>query len=152
MNVDHHLSRDECLKLLRDQWIGRLAVVVNGRAEIFPINYVLDGDAVVFRTNSGTKLAGTTQGEVAFEVDMTHTPSQTGWSVVVHGVAQEVTAVDRADLQERLRSLPLGVWAAGERPHQMRIAPHEITGRRVGPSEPDAARARPPAVAGSQAG
>ena len=121
------------MQLLADEHVGRLAVVVGGRPEIFPINYVLDGDAVVFRTSSGTKLAGTTQGEVAFEVDMTHGPSGSGWSVVVHGVAQEVTDLDRPDLRERLHSLPLGVWAGGDRPHLMRIAPTEITGRRVGP-------------------
>ena len=137
MNAEHHLSPEQCLELLADQVVGRLAVVVNGRAEIFPINYVLDGDAVVFKTNTGTKLWGTTQGEVAFEVDMVHAPSRTGWSVVVHGVAQEITDVDRPDLLERLHSLPLGVWAAGERPHLMRIAPNEITGRRVGPGLKD---------------
>ena len=133
MNVEHRLNHDECLALLADEHVGRLAVIVGGRPEIFPINYVLDGEAVVFRTNSGTKLSGTTQGEVAFEVDMTHGPSGSGWSVVVHGIAQEVTALDRPDLQERLESLPLGVWAPGERPHLMRIAPSQITGRRVGP-------------------
>jgi nitroimidazol reductase NimA-like FMN-containing flavoprotein (pyridoxamine 5'-phosphate oxidase superfamily) len=133
MNSDHGLTSEQCLELLADQCVGRLAVVVAGRPEIFPINYVLDGDAVVFRTNSGTKLAGATQSEVAFEVDLTHAPSRSGWSVVVHGVAQEVTDGDRADLQERLRVLPLGVWADGDRPHLMRIAPHEISGRKVLP-------------------
>ncbi|MEY2568945.1 MAG: uncharacterized protein QOE35_3474 [Actinomycetota bacterium] len=133
MNSDHGLTYEQCLELLADQCVGRLAVIVAGRPEIFPINYVLDGDAVVFRTNSGTKLFGTTQGEVAFEVDITHAPSLSGWSVVVHGIAQEVTDGDRADLQERLHGLPLGVWAAGDRPHLMRIAPNEITGRKVVP-------------------
>jgi nitroimidazol reductase NimA-like FMN-containing flavoprotein (pyridoxamine 5'-phosphate oxidase superfamily) len=133
LNQEHHLTPEQCLELLADQHVGRLAVVVGGRPEIFPINYVLDGDAIVFRTNSGTKLAGTTQAEVAFEVDLTHYPTHSGWSVVVHGVAQEVTGADREDVQERLHALPLGVWAPGEKPHVMRIAPHEITGRRVGP-------------------
>lgn len=134
MNSEHHLTREECVELLGDQVIGRLAVVVGGRPEIFPINYVLDGEAVVFRTNAGTKLAGTTQAEVAFEVDLTHAKTMSGWSVVVHGIAQEITDSDRADVQERLRSLPLGVWVPGERPHLLRIVPVEITGRRVGPS------------------
>jgi hypothetical protein len=33
-------------------------VVVAGRPEIFPVNYVVDGDEVMFRTDAGTKLAG----------------------------------------------------------------------------------------------
>lgn len=88
MNEEHHLSRQQCLDLLADEYVGRLAVIVGRRPEIFPVNYVLDGDAIVFRTASGTKLSGTTQGEVAFEVDQLHLPSHSGWSVVVHGVAQ----------------------------------------------------------------
>ena len=133
MNTVRHLTADECLELLADQHVGRLAVIVGGRPEIFPINYVRDGESVVFRTNSGTKLSGATQGEVAFEVDLIDQRTASGWSVVVHGIAQEVTDVDRADLQEQLRSLPLGVWAAGDRPHLLRIAPRAITGRHVGP-------------------
>ena len=136
MNTERHLTPEECLELLADQYVGRLAVIVDGRPEIFPINYVRDGDSVVFRTNSGTKLSGTTQGEVAFEVDLIDHRTASGWSVVLHGVAQEVTELDRADLQERLRSLPLGVWAGGDRPHLVRIAPRQITGRHVGPAEP----------------
>jgi nitroimidazol reductase NimA-like FMN-containing flavoprotein (pyridoxamine 5'-phosphate oxidase superfamily) len=137
VNREHELSREQCLELLADEYVGRLAVIVGGRPEVFPVNYVLDGDAIVFRTNPGTKLAGTTQGEVAFEVDQLHHPTRSGWSVVVHGVAQEVTGLDRPDLLERLIALPLGVWAGGDRPHLVRIAPREMTGRRVGPDPAD---------------
>ena len=49
------LTRDECLELLRDQQVGRLAVVSHGRPLIFPVNFAMDGEAVVFRTDPGTK-------------------------------------------------------------------------------------------------
>ena len=51
------LTRQECLDLLADQEVGRIAVVLGRRPLIFPVNYVLDGDTIVFRTDPGTKLA-----------------------------------------------------------------------------------------------
>jgi hypothetical protein len=32
-----------------------VAVVVQGHVEIFPVNYAMDGECVVFRTNDGSK-------------------------------------------------------------------------------------------------
>src|SRR5262249_15027106 len=51
------LDRDECLALLARESLGRLAVVSDdGRPYVFPVNFALDGAAVVFRTDHGTKL------------------------------------------------------------------------------------------------
>jgi uncharacterized protein len=127
------IDRDECLQLLADQQVGRLAVVQAGRPHILPVNYVLDGEGVVFRTAAGTKLEATTRAPVAFEVDAIEPGTRSGWSVVVHGLAQEVTRLDRPDLQRRLAALPLDPWAPGDKPHLVRIAPSSITGRRLSP-------------------
>ena len=41
-----------------------------GLPVVLPVTFVLDGDAVVFRTRAGSRLAGITSGSVlAFEVD-----------------------------------------------------------------------------------
>lgn len=125
------LSRDECFRLLEGQTVGRLVVIEDHRPLVFPVNYVLDGDAVVIRTASGTKLYGATRGFVSFEVDDLHTDSRTGWSVVLTGVAQEVTDVDRPDLVERLRVVSPEPWAPGDRPTLVRLAPDSVTGRRI---------------------
>ena len=69
------------------QDVGRLVVVDNGRPLIFPVNYALDGEAPVFRTASGTKLWASTHAPVAFEVDSIDREARSGWSVVVHGIA-----------------------------------------------------------------
>src|ERR1700677_2914932 len=63
------LSVDECLELLKAHQFGRVAVVIDGQPIIFPVNYAIDGDAVVFRTDPGSKLSGAAMGRVAFEVD-----------------------------------------------------------------------------------
>ncbi len=49
------LAPDECWDLLAQTNVGRLAVLVDGHPDIFPVNYVLDGDSIVFRTGAGTK-------------------------------------------------------------------------------------------------
>src|SRR4051794_39359108 len=51
------LTVDACWALLRAADIGRLAVVVGDRPEIFPVNFVVDHGTVVIRTAPGTKLA-----------------------------------------------------------------------------------------------
>ena len=129
------LDRGECLRLLATQEVGRIAVVDHGNPHIFPVNFVLDGDAVVFRTAVGTKLDASSRSLVAFEVDQLDTANRSGWSVVVHGWAQEVTDYDRADLVDRVRNLVLSPWAESDKPHLVRVAGHTITGRRVAPQE-----------------
>src|SRR5688500_9953235 len=91
----HHaelLSLAECWELLDDTSVGRLAVDIAGQPDIFPINYIVDGTSLVFRTGAGTKLAGAVLGHhVAFEIDGIHLSDRTVWSVVVKGFAREIT-------------------------------------------------------------
>jgi nitroimidazol reductase NimA-like FMN-containing flavoprotein (pyridoxamine 5'-phosphate oxidase superfamily) len=125
------IPAEECLALLAKEEVGRLVVVLAGRPGVFPVNYALDGDAVVFRTAPGTKLEAISRSLVAFEVDRWAPASGGGWSVVVEGIAQEVTSADAPGLRERLAALPLRPWAAGGRLHFVRIVPFTITGTRV---------------------
>ena len=118
------IERDECLTLLADHHLGRIAVVVSGQPVIFPVTYVLDGSAVVFRTNPGTKLFGALDGPVAFEIDGA---GASGWSVVMTGKAELVE--NEADVR-RLTNLDLGNWNPGPKQFWVRIR-GTITGRRL---------------------
>ena len=123
------LDEDECRRLLAERHLGRLAIPDFGGPVIFPVNYVLDRDLVVFRTDPGTKLdAATEREQVAFEVDAVEEATRTGWSVVVRGTLAELT--DPAHL-ERLRSFPLYPWAPGEKARYVRVRPRSVTGRRI---------------------
>jgi uncharacterized protein len=130
--ADHsieELSEHQCRELLASKNLGRIAFSMGDQPEIFPINYTADGLVVVFRTASGTKLNSAVMTRVAFEVDDWDAEGQVGWSVVVKGVAEEVTTgIDpfSAALRER-RVFPL---APGEREQWIAIYPSEITGRR----------------------
>jgi nitroimidazol reductase NimA-like FMN-containing flavoprotein (pyridoxamine 5'-phosphate oxidase superfamily) len=57
ISTSQELPADECWELLRQSPVGRLAVVVAGDPDIFPINYVVDHGSIVIRTAAGTKLA-----------------------------------------------------------------------------------------------
>lgn len=123
------LDRATCLELLAGQVVGRVAVVVAGQPVVLPVNYVLDGEDVVFRTADGTKFdAAVRSAVVAFEVDQTDGRTQTGWSVLVTGRSELV--VDDAE-RERLAALPLRPWSSHEKSNWVRIPIQEITGRRV---------------------
>jgi nitroimidazol reductase NimA-like FMN-containing flavoprotein (pyridoxamine 5'-phosphate oxidase superfamily) len=124
------LERKECLRLLAAHDVGRLAVVDAGRPVIFPVNYVLDGETVVFRTDSGTKLEASRRAPVAFEIDELDPDRHEGWSVVVLGYAEEISVFDPPRVR-RLQWLPLHPWAGGEKAHWVRIVPVTISGRQI---------------------
>ena len=96
-----HLAVNVCWALLRSHEVGRLAISVADRPEIFPINYIVDHGTVVFRTAEGTKLAGAIQRDVAFEADGYEPDTGEAWSVVVKGRGEEIARhelLDTADL------------------------------------------------------
>lgn len=128
--VYEDLSREECLALLARGTLGRLAGISGGRPFVFPVNYALDGETIVFRTAPGTKLTGAGFGRVAFEIDGMDEQSRTGWSVIVQGVASEITeAVDVRSA--KIRELDLQPWVPGTQPHWVAIDPESMTGRRL---------------------
>jgi nitroimidazol reductase NimA-like FMN-containing flavoprotein (pyridoxamine 5'-phosphate oxidase superfamily) len=122
------LDVDECLRLAGECVLGRLAVVVDGQPLVFPVNFVLDGSAVVLRTDEGTKLYAARHGAVAFECDDVDRLYHTGWSVIMTGHAEEVRAPDEV---ARLARLPLGPWCPVAKPVWLRLRPRTITGRRI---------------------
>jgi hypothetical protein len=85
------LSREECFALLATQVVGRVAVATPGEAPIvIPVNFVLDGDAIVFRSSAGTKLHLLAGNPVSFQVDGVDPNRRRGWSVLAWGKAVEV--------------------------------------------------------------
>lgn len=125
---------EHCLELLAQRSIGRFAVATPGSAPlVLPVNYVMDHDVVVFRSDSGEKVDALRQQPVSFEIDEIDPLHHTGWSVLVKGVAYEATHWE-------VEHLSIEPWAPGNKSRWVRIVPRTITGRRLelGPYEPDA--------------
>ena len=132
MTSDHSgmrlLPTNECLDLLRSQVVGRLAISIDHYPDIFPLNYVVDHGAIVFRTAAATKLAAAVCGRgVAFEADGLDPVSGEAWSVVAKGQAVEIELRDEVF---EATELPLYSWHAAPSHHFVRIEPTEISGRR----------------------
>lgn len=124
------LDRDECLALVRHQQVGRIAIVDSGHPLVFPVNFRLDGDDVVFRTGPGTKLAAGVRTAVCFEVDEIDAATRGGWSVMIQGRLEEVTPYDRRTY-DRVDAAGVVPWADTPKRHLMRVASRSITGRRI---------------------
>lgn len=126
-----HLSAQDCWNLLDGTPVGRVGVVVDSAPVIFPVNHVVDGRSIVFRTDAGDKLHGIERApSVCFEVDEIDVESKTGWSVLVKGRAHEIIAAAETSNAE---GLPLAFWTIGPKTHWIRITPTEVTGRHVHP-------------------
>jgi uncharacterized protein len=132
--IDHAglevLPFDSCLRLLAAVSVGRVGFVANGEVVVLPVNFVMDRQAVVFRTASGSKLLGAEdKSAVAFEADNYDDITESGWSVLVNGRAEVVE--DDAEIG-RLSQLGLHPWpGALDRPFWIRINPTSVTGRRT---------------------
>ncbi len=121
------LDADECWELLSRSGLGRLATAAGGRADIFPVNYIVRDQSILFRTATGSKLGQLSEApSVAFEVD--GHDSKRYWSVVVHGTARLLD-----DDREIIRSgvLELASWSPSEKHHFVRITPTDLTGVHV---------------------
>ncbi len=124
------LPLDECLRLLASVPVGRVGFVADGEVVVLPVNYVMDGQDVIFRTSYGSKLTAA-EGEnlAAFEVDHYDEQTRSGWSVLVTGRLEPVD--DEADIQ-RLNRLGLHPWVtAVQRPFWVRIRPTSVSGRQT---------------------
>lgn len=123
------LTVQECLELLEQHHVGRVALNDDHGPFVVPVNYAFTGGTVVFRTAAGTKLDAVEGGRAAsFQIDAVDEGRRLGWSVLVRGRLQEVTAGAEID---RLDALVPPPFVAGYRSHVVRVISTSITGRRI---------------------
>lgn len=134
------LSSEESWALLAGRPVGRLATCVAGKPDMFPVNFVVDGNDIVFRTERGNKLLELTiNDKVAFEVDDWR-EGIGGWSVVCRGRAEEIESI--AEL-ERVEGLGLQPWVRTIKTVYVRIHVDVITGRSFRFTEEETSRFEP---------
>jgi nitroimidazol reductase NimA-like FMN-containing flavoprotein (pyridoxamine 5'-phosphate oxidase superfamily) len=125
----------ECWQLLGTQAVGRVAVILGHYPLVFPVNYALHDKSILYRTGSGTKLHSIHRSNVTFEVDSIDPVHRSGWSVMVKGVAQELSIPHNRATVTEAELAGASPWAPGERNHFIRILADEITGRRIRPGD-----------------
>jgi nitroimidazol reductase NimA-like FMN-containing flavoprotein (pyridoxamine 5'-phosphate oxidase superfamily) len=122
----HVLTREQCVSRLSRRSVGRVSVSMNALPVVVPVDYLIEGDSVVFRAPLDRGLAAACDGSViAFEVDdfATLVAADARWSVHIIGVAsllanqrvrlptaalrgQEIHAVRPASDDEVIRTRP----------------------------------------------
>jgi nitroimidazol reductase NimA-like FMN-containing flavoprotein (pyridoxamine 5'-phosphate oxidase superfamily) len=130
--VLEELDREQCLALIAPGGVGRVAFDDGEGPTVIPVNYAVDGDAVVFRTSLegrlhqslATVLTGAAV-RIAFEVDSIDADRHEGWSVLLRGGGQELPD------HERPAAPAVEPWPGGERPVYVRLVPRQISGRRL---------------------
>ena len=128
------LPFDECLRLLASVPVGRVGFVADGEVVVLPVNHVVEGQDVIFRTAHGSKVAAAGgQDRAAFEADHYNEQTRSGWSVLVNGRAEVVEA--EADIQRlslSLSRLSVYPWVTAVRhPFWIRIRPTAVSGRQT---------------------
>ncbi|GAA1753085.1 pyridoxamine 5'-phosphate oxidase family protein [Nostocoides vanveenii] len=125
------LTQDQCWDFLGQHEFGRLAFHLAGEVHITPVNYVVDGQRLIFRTAEGNKLLGVTMNnDVAFEADEFTDTEAT--SVVLRGSAETLEG-DEADAVDHL---PLRPWVATTKLVVVAITVSEMSGRRFALHKP----------------
>ena len=124
------LPFEECLRLLASVPVGRVGFVADGEIVVLPVNHVVDGHNVIFRTAYGSKLSAAGEQDLAaFEADHYDEQTGSGWSVLVSGRVEMVD--EDADI-ERLSRGGLHPWVtAVQRPFWIRIRPTSVSGRQT---------------------
>ena len=128
------LGDEECWELLEGEELGRLAYRLVDEVHIVPINYIVDGRSLLFRTASGNKLlAAALHSDVALEIDW-HDDT-TAWSVVARGHLRQL----EEDQEHRVDDLPLHPWVPTLKYDVVELIPETVTGRyfRLQRDEPD---------------
>ena len=124
------LTEEECLGLLRSKRLGRVAYDDAGPV-VLPVNYVIDGGTVLFRTSPYSSLGQHIRtSQAAFEVDEIDDETDAGWSVLVRGPARYVEFTDLPEAAARPTS---GRECEGSQSLHVRITPRLISGRRLKP-------------------
>jgi uncharacterized protein len=128
------LPFEECLRMLRSEKVGRIAVVVDEFPIVLPVNYRLveqfGRNWLAIRTRPGNVL-DLAPMPAAFEIDGIDLGRQCGWSVVVRGMLQHVDA-NVAAFTERFDPEP---WLDRDRDSWLVIEPFAITGRALRQTE-----------------
>lgn len=124
------MTEQECFELLHASSVGRVGFQHPNGLQILPVNYVVDGNSVVFRTSHSGPIGVLAEGadDVVFEVDYHNAVGGTGWSVMMNGRIEPTRPEDLTDLSAHARLIP---WAGGERSLLLRFLPESIDGRRV---------------------
>ncbi|WP_424887133.1 pyridoxamine 5'-phosphate oxidase family protein [Streptomyces sp. XH2] len=124
-----HLSEDDCWQRLGTHGIGRVGLTSGPAPVVLPVNFLVDGRTIVYRTEAGGAAAAADGEQLAFEADHIDAQVSRGWSVLITGAAEHITDPGTVEaLATRPGAEP---WAGGRRDLWIRVRPGQVTGRTI---------------------
>jgi uncharacterized protein len=106
------ISRGECLDLLAQAQVGRVAFVQGALPDVIPVCYVVAGETVVFGVHSASPFAQEMEGSVvAFQVDSFDAERECGWQVRAVGSFRATVTPDELAVAGGVLPRP---WMLGE--------------------------------------
>ena len=127
------LSVTDCMRLLRETNVGRIATVSNSYPVVMPVNFTIverfGRTWFALRTRPGNIIDR--PQHAALQIDCIDGARRAGWSVLVRGTLQRVDPA--AELCDRVDARP---WFDHDRDAWLVLAPLDITGRALHPAEP----------------
>jgi len=130
-----HLGEKECLELLRETAIGRIAFVVDDFPVALPVNYrvVEAGDRIwiLLRTHPGNVIDHAPL-RVAFQIDGVDYAHRGGWSVLVRGTLHHLDADEVLETKSEYDPDP---WPADDRDSWLAVRAVAVSGRRLDSAE-----------------
>ncbi|AJE80684.1 MULTISPECIES: pyridoxamine 5'-phosphate oxidase family protein [Streptomyces] len=125
------MDESECRELLAGHGLGQVAVFGSEGPDIVPVNYLLAGGEVVFRTSAGSVPAAAAGADIALEADHFDEDGK-GWCVLVQGPARAVVGYDAVlRFEEQAEHLP---WSGGASGLWIALSPVRMTGRKAAPA------------------
>lgn len=141
------LTPAECRFLLGSKKVGRVVFTDRALPSALPVNYRLTKDGIVFRTDPSGRLArlldGVGNAVLGFEVDDVDETVESGWSVLVVGLAVRLPEQDVRQLEND----GLRAWGAEDASAFIRIPVDRVSGRSVGLLSVAEAAHRPSTIA-----
>jgi Predicted flavin-nucleotide-binding protein len=123
------LSRLESVALLARSHVGRAVFTERALPAVATVPFAFHNAGIVMHTSGDSRLASAAaRGSIlAFEIDDIDPGTRTGWSVVVLGEPELVTAGEERAVIEHL----LEAWVPGVHDACIRLALTVVTGRRI---------------------
>lgn len=132
LRASQTLSTDECWALIAGQTTGRIGFLAAEQVTIFPLNCIVHGRSVYFRTSEEGVIASSHLKQAAFQLDHVDTVTRSGWTILVNGDIERITDPDL--LKTLWGSRAEEPWAPGQRNVFFGIKPGSVSGRRLTPA------------------
>ena len=141
------LTPSECLELLAQVEVGRIALSMDALPVILPVAFAVIDDQVHFRSIRDTKMdAAVDHRVVAFESGAYEPVAGTGWSVLIQGMAQMVDESDPLWSAAAAFRQPSEPTPLDDQHRMVRIRPGLVTGQRIRVTRPTTTTAARPDV------